>query len=69
MKGNIEDPQFSLQETFLTRIAISLLEALGVPIKGVGEEILEKTIKGEKGLAEELRYIQKELKKKKEKKR
>lgn len=69
MKGNIEDPQFSLQETFLTRIAISLLEALGVPIKGVGEEILEKTIKGEKGLTEELRYIEKEFKKKKEKKR
>jgi hypothetical protein len=69
MKGNIEDPQFSLQETFLTRIAISLLEALGVPIKGVGGEILEKTIKGEKGLAEALGFIEKEFKKKKEKKR
>jgi hypothetical protein len=55
MKGNIEDPKFNLQETFLTRIAISLLEAVGVPIKVVGEEILEKTIKGEKGLTEELR--------------
>jgi len=68
MKGSIEDPKFSLQETLLTRIALSLLEALGVPIKGVGEEILEKTIKGEKGLAEELRYLEREFKKKKEKK-
>lgn len=69
MKGSLEDPKFNLQETFLTRIAISLLEALGVPIKVVGEEILEKTIKGERGLIEELRYIEKEFKKKKEKKR
>ena len=68
MKGNIEDPKFSLQETLLTRIAVSLLEALGVPIKVVGEEILERTIKGEKGLAEELRYLERQFKKKKEKK-
>jgi hypothetical protein len=65
MKGSIEDPKFSLQETLLTRIAISLLEALGVPIKGVGEEILEKTIKGGKGLTEELKYLEREFKKKK----
>jgi len=68
MKGSIEDPKFSLQETLLTRIALSLLEALGVPIKGVGEEILEKTIKGDKGLAEELRTLERQFKKKKEKK-
>jgi len=55
MKGSLEDPKFNLQETLLSRIAISLLEALGVPIEVVGEEILEKTIKGEKGLTEELR--------------
>ncbi len=68
MKGSIEDPKFNLQETLLTRIAISLLEALGVPIKVVGEEILEKTIKGEKGLIEELRYLERQFRKKKEKK-
>jgi hypothetical protein len=65
MKGNLEDPKFNLQETLLTRIAISLLEALGVPIKVVGEEILEKTIKGEKGLVEELKSLERQLKKKK----
>src|SRR4030043_904654 len=69
MKGSIEDPKFNVQETLLPRIAISLLEALGVPIKVVGEEILEKTIKGEKGLTEELRYLERQLRKKKEKKR
>ncbi len=55
MKGSLDDPKFNLQETLLTRIAISLLEAMGVPIKVVGEGILEKTIQGEKGLTEELR--------------
>lgn len=55
MKGNIEDPQFNLQEIFLTRIAISLLETLGFPVKVVGEENLEKTMQGEKGVTGELR--------------
>jgi hypothetical protein len=68
MKGNLEDPKFNIQETLLTRVAIALLEALGVPIKVVGEEILEKTIKGEKGLMEELRDLERQFKKKKEKK-
>ncbi len=45
VKGNIEDPKFNLQETFLTRIALSFLEALGVPVKVVGEEALEKKSK------------------------
>jgi hypothetical protein len=65
MKGSLEDPKFNLQGTLLTRIAISLLEALGFPIKGVGEEILEKTITGEKGLTEELRYLERQFRKKK----
>lgn len=65
MKGSLEDPKFNLQETLLTRIAISLLETLGVPVKVVGEEILEKTIKGEKGLIEELRDLERQFKKKK----
>jgi hypothetical protein len=67
MKGSLEDPRFNLQETLLTRIAISLLEAVGVPVKVVGEEILEKTIKGEKGLMEELKSFERQFKKKKEK--
>jgi hypothetical protein len=59
VKGNVENPQFNLQETFLTQIAISLAQALGIPIKVVGEEVLRDTLKGEKGL----------FKRKKEKKR
>ena len=69
VKGNVENPQFNLQETFLTQVAISLAQALGIPIKVVGEEVLQGTLKGEKGLVEELQSIEGLFKKKKEKKR
>jgi hypothetical protein len=59
VKGDLENPQFNLQETFLTQVGISLAQTLGIPIKVIGEEILWDTLKGEKGL----------FKKKKEKKR
>ncbi len=69
MKGNLENPQFSLQETFLAQVAISFAQALGIPIKVVGEEVLQGTLKGEKGLVEGLQSIEDLFKKKKEKKR
>ncbi len=69
VKGNMENPQFNLQETFLTQVAFSLAQALGIPIKVVGEEFLRGTLKGEKGLVEGLRSIEELLKKRKEKKR
>jgi len=69
VKGNVENPQFSLQETFLTQVAISLAQALGIPIKVIGEEVLQGTLKGEKGLVEELQSIEGLFKKKKEKKK
>ena len=69
VKGNMENPQFNLQETFLTQVAISLAQALGIPIKVVGEEVLQGMLKGEKGLVEELQSIEELFKKKKEKKR
>ena len=69
VKGNMENPQFNLQETFLTQVALSLAQALGIPIKVVGEEALQGTSKGEKGLVEELQSIEELFKKKKEKKR
>ena len=69
VKGNVENPQFSLQETFLTQVAISLAQALGIPIKVVGEEGLHGTLKGEKGLVEGLQSMEGLFKKKKEKKR
>ncbi len=69
VKGNMENPQFSLQETFLTQVAIAIAQALGVPIKVVGEEVLQGTLKGEKGLMEGLQSIEGLFKKKKEKKR
>jgi hypothetical protein len=69
VKGNMDNPQFKLQETFLTQVAISFAQALGIPIKVVGEEVLRGTLKGEKGLVEGLQSIEGLFKKKKEKKR
>ena len=69
VKGNMENPQFSLQEAFLTQVAISFAQALGMPIKVVGEEVFRSTFKGEKGLAEGLQSIEELFRKKKEKKR
>ncbi len=65
MKGNLGDPQFSLHETFLARIAFSLAEAMGLPIKSVRESGFGEPGEGEKGL----RLIEELFKKKKEKKR
>jgi hypothetical protein len=69
VKGNIDDPQFSLQETFLNRLAISLAEALGIPIKRVGETIFKGTGKGAEELSEGLKSIEELFKKKREKKK
>jgi hypothetical protein len=69
VKGNLENPQFDLRETFLTQVAISFAQALGIPIKVVGEEVLQGTLKGERGLVEGLQSIEELFKKKKEKKR
>jgi hypothetical protein len=48
VRGNLDDPEFNLQETFLTRIAISFAESLGVPIKIVGETVFGGAKKGTK---------------------
>jgi hypothetical protein len=69
VKGNMGDPQFSLQETFLTRVAVSLAGTLGVPIKVVGETIIGGAGKGAEGLIEGLKSIEKLFRKKKEEKR
>jgi len=69
VKGNMDDPQFSLQETFLTRVAVSLAETLGIPIKVVGETMIGGTGKGAEGLIEGLKSIEKLFKRKKEEKR
>jgi hypothetical protein len=69
VKGNMENPQFNLQETILTQVAVSFGQALGIPIKVVGEEALPGASKREKGLVEELQSMEERFKKKKEKKR
>jgi len=69
VKGDLGNPRFNLQDAFLTQLGISLAQALGAPIKVLGEGILEGTLEGEKGFAEGLQAIDKLIKKKKEKKR
>jgi hypothetical protein len=69
VKGNMGNPQFNLQEAFLTQIFIHLAEALGIPIKVVDETAFQGTLKGEKGIIEELKSFEELFKKKKEKKR
>jgi len=69
VRGNIDDPQFSLQEAFLNRLAISLAEALGIPIKRVGGTLIKGTGKGTKELSEGFKSIEGLFKKKREKKK
>jgi hypothetical protein len=69
VKGNMDDPQFSLQETFITRVAISLAETLGIPIKVIGETTIGGTGKGAEGFVEGLKSVEKLFKRKKGEKR
>jgi hypothetical protein len=69
LKGNVDDPRFNLQEAFLTRVALSLAEVLGIPIKVVGKTVLEGTGKGVEGLVESFKSMEKLFKKRKEKER
>jgi len=65
VKGNLGDPQFKLQDALLTRIAFSLIDALGLPVKIIGESLPGDTGGGTEGL----KSIEELFKKKKEKKR
>ena len=68
VKGNLGDPRFNLQETILTQIAFSLMEAVGLPVKSLGE-IVGGTGKGLEEWVEGIKSIEEMYKKKREKKR
>ncbi len=68
LRGNVENPQANLPETLLTQVAISFAQGLGIPIQVIGERTLQGTLKGEKGLVEELKSMERLFKKKKDKK-
>ena len=68
VKGKMDDPQFNLREDFLTRVALSIAETLGLPIKVVGGEVLGGTVKGAKGLVDAVRSVEELFRPKKEKK-
>jgi hypothetical protein len=67
VKGNMDDPRFSLREAILVRIGISLAQAIGVPVIGAGEALFKGAGKGTEELTEGLKTLE-ELFKKKEKK-
>ena len=67
VKGNIDDPHFNLRENLATQIAISVAEALGVPIKVVGEEVLGGSLKGTEGFVEGLKSFGEMFKRKEQK--
>jgi hypothetical protein len=69
VKGNLDDPQFNLQESFLNRVGFSLAESLGIPIKGLGEQVVGGSLKGAEGLAEGMKSIGEIFKRKKEPKK
>ena len=68
VKGNMDDPRFDLQESVLTRIAFSFGEALGLPVKSVGEMRIGGAGKGSEGLSEGLKLLGDFFKKKENKK-
>ncbi len=49
IKGNINNPQFSLQEQFMTSMAIGLAEKLGFSIQSLGEALLSTKDSDRKG--------------------
>ena len=57
VQGNMDDPKFNLQESFLTRTGIALAQALGIPITIVGETVLGGAGKGVEGLEEGLKSL------------
>ena len=67
VKGNMDDPRFTIQEVFLSHIALALAGALGLPVKGVGEPLLTGSGKGAEGLSEGLRSLEELFKKEKKK--
>jgi len=69
VRGNMENPQFNLQETFLMQVGFSFAQALGFPVKVISEEDVQGASEGEKGLLEEIRSIKEQFKRAKEKKR
>ena len=65
VKGNLANPKFSLQETLLTGIGFSFMEALGLPVKGLAEGFFGEPEKGMGGL----KSLEELFRKKKERKR
>lgn len=64
VSGNMDDPRFNINESLLTRIGLSLAETLGLPIKIVGEKIIEGTGVSAEKFIEGIKKIEELLKRK-----
>jgi hypothetical protein len=58
VKGNLDDPQFNLRENLATRLALSLAESLGLPVKVVGEQVMGGATRGAQGIVEGLKSFE-----------
>jgi hypothetical protein len=61
VEGSIDDPKFSLRETFATRFAVQLAQKLGFGVVNAGEKLIGAQGKGLKGLGEALKDTSKSL--------
>lgn len=65
VSGDMNDPKFSISESLLRRVGLSLAETLGIPIKIVGEKIIEGTGLSAEKFIEGIKKIEELLKRKK----
>lgn len=64
VSGNMNDPKFNINENLLRRLGLSLAETLGIPIKMVGEKVIEGTGISAEKFIEGIKKIEELLKRK-----
>lgn len=62
VEGDLNDPRFKLQESFVTAMATGLAEQLGVSVKGVGGGVVGLGKKGAEALGDTAQQLGKGLK-------
>jgi len=64
MEGDLDNPKFTLRESFMNKIAIAMAEQLGLSVKKIGESIVilgaegtKEAEKGVKGIGESIKKL------------